>query len=980
MKKTVTFLVVIVLLSAGTSVSQRLYFGRNKIQYTEFDWMVLSTDHFNIYYYPEMKELAERGAYYAEESYKILENKFNHSITEKIPLIFYSSHLYFQQTNTTPFFLPEGVGGFFEYLKGRVVIPSDGSTFRFRRVIHHELVHVFSHSKLYWVQKNQGKLLHVQAPLWFTEGLAELWSGEWDSQSEMVIADQVLEGTLVPITSFSAIAGSYLMYKEGEKFLRYIVEQYGEEKILMFFEYINRGDKFEDVFRLITGKGYAELNEEWMYSLKKEYYPRLDSGEIPSMVTTRITDTGFNEAPAFYRNDGKDYIYYISNTTGYTNIVYVPLQGENRKPRVLIEGERTGRYEAIHFLSSKIDINDDGLLAFSTKSGETDILYIYDLHKKTLVDEFKFPEIVTISSPSWSNDKQNIAFAGLNKGGHRDIYVLSYQEGELIRVTDDFYEDNNPAWSPDDGSLVFSSARNSHGRQGAYNLFIKELSSGSVYQITDGLQIDASPAWSHDGKYLAYTSDLNGTSNIYMMRMNEIEFSSGTDISLTYAITSRGTGNGIKTQDIGSRLSAILYEPGSTKQITRFTTGAFDPEFTPEGDIVFTAFERYSYQIHYLEDTKTLFDERPELNSGGIKLQTETWEANRIPIVTGENARIYKNQYSLDIAQTQVSTDPLFGSGGGAQFAVTDLLGNDQYYLMLYNNSQTRENFFRSFNFSFMKLSLKKRTNHNYGLFHFSGRRFNRADSFFYERFYGGFFGFSYPVSVFQRFEFSMNFGKSEREEEIGGKIRNAVLLGGSISYVKDNSIWGPTGPLDGERFIISLGRTKDIRFNNVNYTTFIVDLRKYFRLTNRTALAVRAMTYRNKGKEAQRFYIGGSWDLRGYPLWQSWGQQINFFSMEYRFPFIDTIGVRFPFGGMGFRSIRGALFFDAARINDFEKDFTPLSGVKFPQKLGSAGVGFRMNLAGALVLRLDIGKRINSDFSGFRGNTFKQFFFGWDF
>ena len=95
MKKYVFSILLVVVFGSNEAFSQGFYYGRNKIQYTDFDWMVLTTDHFNIYYYPEMQELAEQGAFYAEESYKILENKFSHTITKKIPLIFYSAHLFF---------------------------------------------------------------------------------------------------------------------------------------------------------------------------------------------------------------------------------------------------------------------------------------------------------------------------------------------------------------------------------------------------------------------------------------------------------------------------------------------------------------------------------------------------------------------------------------------------------------------------------------------------------------------------------------------------------------------------------------------------------------------------------------------------------------------------------------------------------------------------------------------------------------------
>ena len=136
----------LLLLLSYQSQAQFFYFGRNKVQYTDFEWHYIKTEHFDIYYYPEMKALAERGAFFAEEAYKKLQTRFNHSLVARVPLIFYSSHLHFEQTNTTGGFIPEGVGGFFEFLKGRVVIPSNGSTEQFRHVIAHELVHVFMHS------------------------------------------------------------------------------------------------------------------------------------------------------------------------------------------------------------------------------------------------------------------------------------------------------------------------------------------------------------------------------------------------------------------------------------------------------------------------------------------------------------------------------------------------------------------------------------------------------------------------------------------------------------------------------------------------------------------------------------------------------------------------------------------------------------------------------------------------------------------
>lgn len=112
-----------ILLNVRTSQAQFVDFGRNKVQYSDFKWNTLTTEHFTIYYYEGAKDLAEQGAFFAEESYTLLQQKFKHSLNGRVPLIFYSSPLHFKQTNTTPGFVPDGVGGFFEFIKGRVVIP-----------------------------------------------------------------------------------------------------------------------------------------------------------------------------------------------------------------------------------------------------------------------------------------------------------------------------------------------------------------------------------------------------------------------------------------------------------------------------------------------------------------------------------------------------------------------------------------------------------------------------------------------------------------------------------------------------------------------------------------------------------------------------------------------------------------------------------------------------------------------------------------
>ena len=93
--------------------------------------------------------------------------------------------------------------------------------------------------------------------------------------------------------------------------------------------------------------------------------------------------------------------------------------------------------------------------------------------------------------------------------------------------------------------------------------------------------------------------------------------------------------------------------------------------------------------------------------------------------------------------------------------------------------------------------------------------------------------------------------------------------------------------------------------------------------------------------------------------------------SNELRFPLIDLVDVRFPFGmNLAFPYIRGAVFVDVGSAWDNQ----------YTNTYGSIGAGLRVNLFYFLALRYDIGKRVESNLKFFQSGLFQQFFFGWDF
>ena len=114
---------VAVFLSSPVSAQ---YFGQNKVHYQSFDFKVLKTEHFDIYFYPREQEGAELAARLAERWYERLRQLLRHELRGRQPLILYASHVDFEQTNVVGGVLGEGTGGVTEALQRRIVLPLAG--------------------------------------------------------------------------------------------------------------------------------------------------------------------------------------------------------------------------------------------------------------------------------------------------------------------------------------------------------------------------------------------------------------------------------------------------------------------------------------------------------------------------------------------------------------------------------------------------------------------------------------------------------------------------------------------------------------------------------------------------------------------------------------------------------------------------------------------------------------------------------------
>ncbi|MBR9988800.1 MAG: PD40 domain-containing protein, partial [Gemmatimonadetes bacterium] len=630
--------------------------------------------------------------------------------------------------------------------------------------------------------------------------------------------------------------------------------------------------------------------------------------------------------------------------------------------------------ESFHAYESAFDIDSSGLLAIASRFLDRDALMIWDPAERSVVGRYQWPDIVGVRSPRWSRDGRRIVFSGLTTAGFADLFVLDFDTQALERITDDRYRDEDPEWSPDGRHIVFASDRTRFGPGGSTNLVMLDVETRAMRYLTWGDWIDRAPRWSPDGQAIVFSSDRSGASDLYIV---DVE------------------GNG--------------------RRVTELTGGAFDPGWTPDGrSIAFAGFQASAYRIYQqrLGEDGERISLDPRAHEHADALAAWHWLELDAPTVAEAGVKPYSTweKMTLDFAAADALYAPGYAAAQGAQFLMSDMLGNHILFLGVSAfQASDLSQLVDSFSGNALYLNLSHRLNYGVGVFRYKGLFRDVSWDVYEDAGMGGYFIASYPLSRYRRVELQLGLQKGDRvdvDDGFGGGplgtdtredtrdlTRRGVLATNFVSYIRDNTLWLPTGPIDGERFNVSVGLVscfvcelpspvtgESVRrsASAENYAVSL-DYRRYFRTSLYSAYAFRTYGFFSDGAIPGRAVLGGTHQLRGYPRYSLAGSRVVLVNQEWRFPILHSLALAFPIGTLRLPGIQGAFFTDMG--SSWLEDQEP-TGL-----WGSYGTAFRMSLGAPLVLRLDIGKRFHAGdpppvrFNGRNfDDTFVAFFFGFNF
>ena len=873
----------------SAAVAQAQYFGTNKVQYKDFDFRVLKTDHFDIYYYPEEEAAVQLAARMAERWYTRLSTLLHHQLSSRQPIILYAASPHFQQTSALPGEIGEGTGGVTEMLKRRMILPFAGGLAETDHVLGHEMVHAFQYD-IGSRRDAQGRSIGPgvgSLPLWFIEGMAEYLSlGPVDANTAMWVRDAASRDKMPSVDKLSD--PSFFPYRYGQAFWAYVGGRWGDNAVSDLLQATGPRGDIDAAMKTVLGIDKKTFTNDWHEATRRAYAPFFEATRKPDafgrpIITSTRNGGDMNVSPAL-SPDGQRVVF-LSERSQFAIDMYVADVATGKVTRKLVETAGNPHFESLEFIESAGDWAPNGSrFVFAGLAKGRPVLSIIDVDSGRREAEQVFDDLDEIFNPAWSPDGRTIAFSAL-KGGVLDLYLFDLESKTLTQLTHDAYADYDPEWSPDGRQIAWVTDRFSTNLQtldfGNYRIGLIDVRTRAARQL-GGFDTgrNTNPEFSSDGNTLYFIATPDGVPNIYRM-----DVASG------------------RSERVTNVLSGVSGITPLTPALSLAARGQ---------SLVFTIFEDNKYDIYAtdraaaLAATATAVDRDgavlpPNPRRSGDVAQLLARSTVGLPPATHYPTQPYHPQLSLDqVSQPTIGVGAdRFGAygGGGLSLFWSDMLGRHELGTMVQVTNRADEtggvaqyiNRTHRWNWGLVgeyipyvtggfSQSLAS-TNQGLAVVQQDIRiiQTNTAASGLVQ----------YPFSRAQRVEFSggiRRIGFSQRlDTDVFDAFTGALLdhstqktsLGDSLNLgemsaalVYDASLFGATAPIMGQRYRLEYTQES----GSLLYSGVLLDYRRYFMPVRPFTVAFRGLHYGRYGRDGEDprlspLYIGYPGLVRGYDL-----------------------------------------------------------------------------------------------------------------
>ncbi|HEX8549955.1 MAG TPA: pre-peptidase C-terminal domain-containing protein [Abditibacteriaceae bacterium] len=205
----------------------------------------------------------------------------------------------------------------------------------------------------------------------------------------------------------------------------------------------------------------------------KELYMMSSEGGTP----TRLTTNQVEDADPSFRQDGSRILYTSSSGNRTINVLLL----SDRSISVLSP-------TTVNSYSPSYSLTGSQIVFASTRTGDTSS-EIYRMSGSGGVATRLTNDAFNDTQPAFSRDARLIAFTS-TRDGNEEIYTISYTGGTPVRLTKNLSSDSNPRFSPYQNFIVFQS-----NLRGTLDIYAMNTTGTTLYRLTSETTPDTSPFW-----------------------------------------------------------------------------------------------------------------------------------------------------------------------------------------------------------------------------------------------------------------------------------------------------------------------------------------------------------------------------------------------------------------------------------------------------------------------------------------------------
>lgn len=497
-------------------------FGKNRIQYKQFDWQYLSGENFDVYYYGKSKTVARNALEFLESEFDRITDLIGYPPYFKTKVFLYNSLTDLRQSNVGLNRTVYTVNGETEFIKPYVEVANVGAAQEFKEELLLRISQLMVDEMMFGGSLKdifQSSIL-MNLPEWFVDGAALYVAKGWSTEMDDYIRSVINKRKVKKVGRLEGIEAALA----GQSVWNFIAEKYGKSSVGNILNY-TRITRNEEKSVLITlGVSFKQLMNEWY-----EYYNEMEERTAQSYVRPddgKFFTNAHNKTTAYttikISPDGR-YLAYALNDRGHYVVKVRSLQS-GREKTILSGGTKVinQRVDYTHPIISWADVNTLGVIG--VKKGEY-VFWLYDLKTNSKLPR-ELDRFNNIRSLNFS-DNGRLVILSADVDGKNDLYLLSSRRDRVRTITNDLYDDLDPSFIPGTNRIVFSSNRPSDSLKSSttpqfgkmpenYNLFVYDLDTTKnvLKRITNTLSKDVQPlALDNDNFY--YLSDQRGIVNLF---------------------------------------------------------------------------------------------------------------------------------------------------------------------------------------------------------------------------------------------------------------------------------------------------------------------------------------------------------------------------------------------------------------------------------------------------------------------------------